>query len=135
MVGEFQPLHWLLVLAVAALLFGTKRLPDVGRALGRSIAEFKKGMKEGAEEKEDEAGKLAMTHYCAMGNQPHMVLKSGGPAEIRFEMGPTPGINAKKDMHMHSLTLEFPDPNHLIERWTSYQNGKPGETVVLTLTR
>src|SRR5215467_13053302 len=23
----------------------------------------------------DEGGKLAMTHYCAMGNQPHMVLK------------------------------------------------------------
>ena len=83
----------------------------------------------------DEDGKLAMTHYCAMGNRPHMVLKQAGPTQIALEMGPTHGIDPSKDPHMHALTLEFPDANHLTERWTSYQNGKPGDQVVFTLVR
>lgn len=82
----------------------------------------------------DEGGKLAMTHYCAMGNQPHMVLKSAGPHQVSLEMVPTPGIGTN-DSHMHSLTLEFPDGNHLTERWTNYTGGKPSETVVFNMTR
>ena len=82
----------------------------------------------------DEAGNLAMTHYCAMGNQPHMVMKSLGPRQINLEMVPTLGIDANSS-HMHALTLEFPDANHLTERWISYSNGKPAETVVFTLVR
>ena len=35
------------VLVIALLLFGAKRLPEVGRSLGRSIAAFKEGLKEG----------------------------------------------------------------------------------------
>jgi len=83
----------------------------------------------------DENGKLAMTHYCAIGNHPHMVLKQSGPTKLDFEMGAMPGIDTTKDHHMHALTLEFPDANHLTERWTSYKNGKPGETVIFTLVR
>lgn len=83
----------------------------------------------------DENGKLAMTHYCAMGNQPHLLLKQSTPKQIVLEMGPTVGIDPHKDMHMHALTLEFPDANHLTEIWTSYQDGKPGETAMFTLTR
>ena len=83
----------------------------------------------------DENGKLAMTHYCALGNQPHMVLKQASPKSISLEMGPTIGIDPVKDQHMHSLALEFPDANHLTERWTSYKDGKAGETVLFKLTR
>jgi len=82
----------------------------------------------------DENGKLAMTHYCAMGNQPHMVLKNAGPHQIDLEMVPTTGI-AANDSHMHRLVLEFPDADHLTERWTNYTNGKPSETVVFNMTR
>jgi sec-independent protein translocase protein TatA len=34
--GELSPLHWLIVIAVAVMLFGAKRLPDAARSLGRS---------------------------------------------------------------------------------------------------
>lgn len=84
---------------------------------------------------DDEGGKLAMTHYCALGNHPHMTVKETGANKISLEMGPTMGIDAGKDAHMHSLVLEFPDSNHLTQRWTSYMNGKAGENVVITLTR
>lgn len=50
MIGEFSPFHWLLVIVAGLILFGSKRLPEVGRSLGRSISEFKKGLRE--EEKE-----------------------------------------------------------------------------------
>jgi len=41
-VGNFiQPTHLLLVLVVALLVLGPKRLPDAGRALGKGLREFK----------------------------------------------------------------------------------------------
>lgn len=42
----------LVILIIVLLLFGTKRLPEVGRSLGRSIKAFKDGMNEGMESKE-----------------------------------------------------------------------------------
>ncbi len=44
----------LVILFVALLIFGAARLPDIGKALGKTIQEFKKGMKEiGDSVKED----------------------------------------------------------------------------------
>jgi sec-independent protein translocase protein TatA len=42
MVGDIlQPTHLLLILVVALLVLGPKRLPEVGRAVGRGIHDFK----------------------------------------------------------------------------------------------
>ena len=42
----------LLILLICVLIFGAAKLPEIGKALGRTIKEFKKSMKEiGAEEK------------------------------------------------------------------------------------
>ncbi len=56
MLGFFEtlgPLELILILAVVLLLFGAKRLPEMARSLGKSSREFKKGMKEGADEDEE----------------------------------------------------------------------------------
>lgn len=40
----------LIILLVVLLLFGARKLPDLARALGRSLNEFKKGREEGAKD-------------------------------------------------------------------------------------
>ncbi len=40
------PLETLVILVVILLLFGAKRLPEIGRALGEGIKEFKKSLKD-----------------------------------------------------------------------------------------
>jgi sec-independent protein translocase protein TatA len=45
MIGDIiQPTHLLFVLVVALLVLGPKRLPEVGRSLGRGIRDFRQGM-------------------------------------------------------------------------------------------
>jgi sec-independent protein translocase protein TatA len=45
--GLFQPTHLILVLAIALIVFGPGKLPDLGKALGESIRELKKALNEG----------------------------------------------------------------------------------------
>jgi sec-independent protein translocase protein TatA len=48
--GSFSIWHWLIVLLVIILVFGTSKLKNVGKDLGGAIKGFKEGMKEGSEE-------------------------------------------------------------------------------------
>jgi sec-independent protein translocase protein TatA len=41
MIGWTNPTHLVLLLGVALLLFGAKRLPEIGRSLGSGMREFK----------------------------------------------------------------------------------------------
>jgi sec-independent protein translocase protein TatA len=41
-----QPIHILIIIVVALLIFGPKRLPDMGRSIGKAISEFRTGAKE-----------------------------------------------------------------------------------------
>jgi len=52
--GEFSIWHWLLVLAIALLLFGPSKLGSLGKGLGEGIRNFREAMKEGAEGKKEE---------------------------------------------------------------------------------
>ena len=42
--GLFQPMHLLIILAIALVIFGPSRLPELGAGLGKSLREFKKAM-------------------------------------------------------------------------------------------
>lgn len=52
--GSFSIWHWLIVLIIVLLVFGTKRLKNIGEDLGGAVRGFKEGMKS-AEEKAAEA--------------------------------------------------------------------------------
>jgi sec-independent protein translocase protein TatA len=41
------PWEIVLIIVISVILFGAKRIPDIARALGRSLGEFKKGREEG----------------------------------------------------------------------------------------
>jgi sec-independent protein translocase protein TatA len=45
-VGPIGIPELILILAIAALIFGAKRLPELGRGIGEAISNFKSGMKE-----------------------------------------------------------------------------------------
>jgi sec-independent protein translocase protein TatA len=44
--GALQPMHWLLVAAIALIFFGPQRLPELGKSLGQAIRGFKESMRE-----------------------------------------------------------------------------------------
>ena len=47
--GSFSIWHWLIVLVVVLLIFGTKKLRNIGEDLGGAVKGFKSGMKDGSE--------------------------------------------------------------------------------------
>ncbi len=62
MMGSMSISHWLIVLAVVMLVFGTKKLGNVGTDVGKAIKGFKDGMK-GEEDKANvNAGANALQH-------------------------------------------------------------------------
>ena len=46
--GSFSIWHWLIVLLIVVMVFGTKKLKNIGGDLGGAVKGFKDGMKEGA---------------------------------------------------------------------------------------
>jgi sec-independent protein translocase protein TatA len=65
--GSFSVWHWLIVLVIVVLVFGTKKLKNIGGDLGGAVKGFKDGMKEGAvpeataavtQQKKDEANTI-----------------------------------------------------------------------------
>jgi sec-independent protein translocase protein TatA len=45
--GSFSIWHWLIVLVIVVMVFGTKKLKNVGTDLGAAVKGFKDGMKDG----------------------------------------------------------------------------------------
>jgi hypothetical protein len=72
----------------------------------------------------DKDGKLALTHYCIMGNRPAMVLNSSDAKTIKFEFDKNCGINTSKESHMHALKLTFEDANTLTASCRAFVDGK-----------
>ena len=83
----------------------------------------------------DREGRLVMTHYCMLQNQPHMRLDRSALDRLDFLFSEGGNIDPAKDSHMHALTLSFPDKNRLIQKWTFFEDGKEKGVTVLTLTR
>lgn len=44
--GSFSIWHWLIVLVIVALIFGTKKIRNIGSDLGGAVKGFKEGMKD-----------------------------------------------------------------------------------------
>ena len=53
--GSFSIWHWLIVLLIVVMVFGTKKLKNIGSDLGGAVKGFKDGMKEGGQDAADAA--------------------------------------------------------------------------------
>ncbi len=57
--GSFSIWHWLIVLLIVIMVFGTKKLKNIGGDLGGAVKGFKDGMREGGAAPEDKAADAA----------------------------------------------------------------------------
>jgi sec-independent protein translocase protein TatA len=85
MTGLLSPSHVLLLLVVALVLFGAKRLPELGRSLGSGLREFKTSI--GAE-----PGDERVTHLPAPAPAP--AAGTIAPPASASQPGPEPAVDA-----------------------------------------
>jgi sec-independent protein translocase protein TatA len=84
--------EWIIIAAIGLMLFG-KRLPEVGRSLGKGIVEFKKGLKGVEEEVEAASDPKPQQPPMITQAQPTQVLPSqpAAPAQTQFKFDPYTG--------------------------------------------
>jgi hypothetical protein len=84
----------------------------------------------------DRGGKLTMTHYCSLGNQPHMELTNPGESTMKFVLsGKNPGLVSLNETHMHALTITVDDKDSIAHTWTLYDKGAKKSDVSVKLVR
>lgn len=67
--GSFSIWHWLIVLVIVMLVFGTKKLRNVGQDLGGAVKGFKDGMKDGSASADATAAPAAQVTQSASADQ------------------------------------------------------------------
>jgi hypothetical protein len=83
----------------------------------------------------DQGNKLAMTHYCALGNRPAMTLASSDSSSLKFDFDAACGIDPTKESHMHALTIHFDDPDTITTTCKAIMDGKETDAHATTLKR
>ena len=63
--GTFSIWHWLIVLLIVVMVFGTKKLKNIGSDLGGAVKGFKDGMKDGSAPEEKPAAPPAAVANAA----------------------------------------------------------------------
>lgn len=80
---------------------------------------------------------LVMTHYCAVGNQPHLKFDPAAskPDLLVFKFASGSNMDPSKDSHIHGLVVRLVDADHVEHSWEHYKDGKAGEGLKYMLTR
>jgi sec-independent protein translocase protein TatA len=104
--GLFQPMHLLLILGIALLFFGPKRLPELGKGLGTSIRDFRDAMSGHGGQKPDDpansqleapkaaAGTVATPYPTQAAAAPPAPAAPTPPAQAAPPQGPEGGTRA-----------------------------------------
>ena len=105
-----SPIEIVIILGVALLLFG-KRLPEVGRSLGRGIVEFKKGVKGIEDDIEGTAAEAArLPSSDPHEDDPYRPLEKGGSVPAADEILPqAPPPASQHDPGQHDPEQNDPD--------------------------
>jgi hypothetical protein len=79
-----------------------------------------------------DGNRLAMTHYCAAGNQPRMetLAVTGEQNEFDFSLTGITNLVNPNSGHMRHLLIQIADQDHFTEQWTWRENGKDQITTI-----
>ena len=71
-------------------------------------------------------GNLVMTHFCSMGNQPHLKATAAStPSKMEFVcIGGGGNMKSENDYHIHHLVFTFLSDNHFTQQWAANKDGK-----------
>ncbi|MBV8203326.1 MAG: twin-arginine translocase TatA/TatE family subunit [Acidobacteria bacterium] len=89
--GLFQPMHLLLILGIALLIFGPKRLPELGKGLGSSIRDFKDAM---TGKPDDKASTQLEAPKASVAATPSNAPAAGAPAPTLPANAPPTAANS-----------------------------------------
>lgn len=78
---------------------------------------------------------LAMTHYCASGNQPHMRAAAIDGGALAFETTGVSDLKAADEPYMGSMTLVIVDADHIEQHWTTLNAPEEANSMVFAFTR
>jgi len=82
-----QPLHLVVIVIVALIIFGPSRLPEIGRGLGKALNEFRQGTKEMTEGFRDEVTKPNAETPTTPAAQPAPPIASAAPGAAQPAAG------------------------------------------------
>lgn len=68
--GLFQPMHLLVIFFIALLVFGPKKLPELGKGIGEGIRALKEGMKDSTTEHAPTTAEVKSTVPADLSNRP-----------------------------------------------------------------
>ena len=94
-------MEWIIVLVIALLIFGRK-LPDVGRSLGRGIVEFKKGLKGMQDEMQDVEKDLREAERQAELDSDHAARLANEQGREKVEEKSASSVGERSDDSRHS---------------------------------
>lgn len=81
-------------------------------------------------------GKLVLTHYCTMGNQPRMELDpASSPGRLAFSFVGGSNLDAGQDMHMHQGRINLVAPDRLENEWDTFRGSEKIDTKKFFLER
>ena len=79
--------------------------------------------------------RLALTHFCALGNQPTMIAKPGNEDKIQFDFLSATNLDSPLGEHMHDVTFVFHDENRVDATWSNWKDGKETGTHLFPFER
>lgn len=80
---------------------------------------------------------LVITHYCAGGNQPLLKLdvERSDPRRLVFDFAGGTNVDPAVDPHIHAMELEIEGDDHIVSRWTGYNQGEAASSMSFDLAR
>ena len=78
---------------------------------------------------------LVMTHYCAAGNQPHMVAEHPSGDKVHFRFESASDLNDPKAPHMRDASYHFIDRDRVDSTWSYWEGGEAVSEMNIELER